>query len=363
MVKKERHLFPGSNTSEGFYPFFQYIINTNEAKRIFYIKGGPGTGKSSLMKKIGNIFLDKGYTVEFFHCSSDNESLDAININNLGVALIDGTAPHINDPNFPGAIDEILNLGICLDEKKLELEKDNIVEISNKIKDNFNRAYTYIKSARIIHDNWSYHNKKALDIKSLNSLCEKLKNEILKDSKNTLGKERHLFATTFTPNGIVSYVDTIYKDCNNIYILNGEPGTGKTTLLNFIKDEALRKGYFVEVFHDPLIPSRIEHIIIPDLETAILSSNEINNSSFQGIEFNMNDLLNKSYINTIKDDIKENKDNFYKLLNIGLNNISNCKKLHDELEKYYVQNINFKEIDAMCEKLINRLLEYEKKIL
>lgn len=363
MIKKERHLFPGSNTSQGFYPFFQYIMPTNEARRIFYIKGGPGTGKSSLMYKIAKVFLDKGYSVEFFHCSSDNESLDAIKIKELNIALIDGTAPHMNDPSIPGAVDEILNLGVCLNEKELTKHKDTIAEISSEIKYTFSRAFTYINSARVIHDDWSYHNKKALDMQGLNSLNEKLKNEIIKKSIGGLGNERHFFATAFTPNGIISYINTLYENDDNIYILKGGPGTGKTTILNYIKNEALRNGYSIEVFHDPLIPSRVEHIIIPDLNTALLTSNEISNGKFNGTEIDMNDLLDQKYLDSVKGKIEEDKDNFYKLLNIGLGSLANFKKVHDKLEYFYVKNMDFKEVDNMAEQIINRLLDYEKEIL
>ena len=75
------------------------------------MKGGPGVGKSSFMKKIATEFADKGYDVEIFPCSSDPGSLDAVVIKKLGVVLIDATAPHIVDPKIPGAIDEIVNFG------------------------------------------------------------------------------------------------------------------------------------------------------------------------------------------------------------------------------------------------------------
>ena len=50
---KEINLFPGSNTSKGFYSFYRYILTQDNANRILCLKGGPGTGKSSLMKKVG----------------------------------------------------------------------------------------------------------------------------------------------------------------------------------------------------------------------------------------------------------------------------------------------------------------------
>lgn len=96
MENKERHMFPGGNTSKGFYSFYRYILGQEEANRIICIKGGPGTGKSSLMKKVGAHFLDKGYLIEYHHCSSDNNSLDGVVIKELKVAILDGTSPHVD---------------------------------------------------------------------------------------------------------------------------------------------------------------------------------------------------------------------------------------------------------------------------
>ena len=93
MAGRIRRLIPGGNTSKGFYSYYDNIIE-KDANRIFILKGGPGTGKSSLMKKIAKEMLEKGYEVEYHHCSSDNNSIDGIVIPKLRVAMIDGTAPH-----------------------------------------------------------------------------------------------------------------------------------------------------------------------------------------------------------------------------------------------------------------------------
>ena len=63
-MKKRGHikrLLPGGNTSVGFFSYFNYIIDDQDARKIYYIKGGSGVGKSYLMKKIGNELLDLGY--------------------------------------------------------------------------------------------------------------------------------------------------------------------------------------------------------------------------------------------------------------------------------------------------------------
>ena len=73
MLKRQKHYFLGGNTSKGFYSLYRSILSQDEARRIICIKGGPGTGKSSLMKKVGNLFFEKGYNVEYHHCSSGQQ--------------------------------------------------------------------------------------------------------------------------------------------------------------------------------------------------------------------------------------------------------------------------------------------------
>jgi uncharacterized NAD-dependent epimerase/dehydratase family protein len=96
MIKgRIRHMFPGGNTSRGFFSYYDYILKQEDAARIFVIKGGPGVGKSTFMKKIAMEMVDRGYDVEFMHCSSDNNSLDGVVIPAVRVAFLDGTAPHV----------------------------------------------------------------------------------------------------------------------------------------------------------------------------------------------------------------------------------------------------------------------------
>lgn len=95
MSGKIKRVFPGGNTSKGFYSYYDYIIEP-DANRIFVIKGGPGVGKSSMMKKVAKDLLEKGYDIEYHHCSSDNNSIDGLVVPKLRVAMVDGTAPHVS---------------------------------------------------------------------------------------------------------------------------------------------------------------------------------------------------------------------------------------------------------------------------
>lgn len=92
-MSKIRRMFPGGNTAKGFVSFHDNIISENRNK-LYILKGMPGGGKSSLMKDIAERMLEAGYSIEYHHCPSDPKSVDGIVIEELKVAIVDGTPPH-----------------------------------------------------------------------------------------------------------------------------------------------------------------------------------------------------------------------------------------------------------------------------
>jgi hypothetical protein len=197
----------------------------------------------------------------------------------------------------------------------------------------------------------------------LNLLKETLKNSLFTTSPSNIGSDRHLFATAFTPNGIITYIENLASDYKNIYVLKGGPGTGKTNVLEFLSDEALKRGFNVEIFHTPLIPEKIEHILIPKLNAAILTSNEINNLVFPGTIIDMNDCLDPNTLQRNKYETEYDATEFYTLLNKGLATIKEAKGLHDELETFFIPNMDFSKLDAVYANIIKKIDGYESDYL
>ena len=78
MSNGKRRYFPGANTGRGFIGHFESIVPPwSEPHYTYVLKGGPGVGKSTLMKKCAAIARANGFTVEEFRCASDPESFDA----------------------------------------------------------------------------------------------------------------------------------------------------------------------------------------------------------------------------------------------------------------------------------------------
>lgn len=86
--------FLGANSANGFVSRFSNVYNLTDGWRVYIIKGGPGTGKSSLMKKLASSAKERGFTPQLCYCSSDPVSLDAVIIPENKFMIADGTAPH-----------------------------------------------------------------------------------------------------------------------------------------------------------------------------------------------------------------------------------------------------------------------------
>lgn len=151
MEKQYREYYAAANGYSGFRTYFGEVFPKEKLLKIFILKGGPGTGKSTLMRKILNCFSEKGFDCEAIFCSSDRSSLDGIIIGGK-VAIIDGTAPHEVDAKLPGALDEIVNLGEGWDFEKLEKSRSEIEELNKNKKQNYDSAYKYLSFSGNIHD-------------------------------------------------------------------------------------------------------------------------------------------------------------------------------------------------------------------
>ena len=94
----EIQYFLGANSPVGFYSLYSELLSPETANAIYILKGGPGCGKSTLMRRVAQQAVQAGETVEYILCSGDPDSLDGVVLPRLGAALVDGTAPHGTAP-------------------------------------------------------------------------------------------------------------------------------------------------------------------------------------------------------------------------------------------------------------------------
>ena len=89
-VSHEIQYFLGANSPTGFYSLYSELLPPETASVIYILKGGPGCGKSTLMRQVAQQAAQAGETVEYILCSADPDSLDAVVLPRLGRAPCGG---------------------------------------------------------------------------------------------------------------------------------------------------------------------------------------------------------------------------------------------------------------------------------
>lgn len=361
-VKK---VFPGNNTSQGFYSFHDYIVPP-DATRVIIIKGGPGVGKSSFMGKIAEEMLKRGFDVEMHCCTADVGSIDGILIPKLGVVIMDGMAPHMVDPKYPGALEEIVYLGDYWDSSRIKPHKKKIMELTKGSGRMYKRGYRFLKAAQLVYRDWEEANMEAMDFAFANQQTHRVIVEILGDIPISpqQGRERHLFARAITPAGMLNHVDTIIGPCTRKYAVEGEPGTGKSTLIEKVANAALERGFTVEMYHCPLNPEKVEHIVITGLNVALTKSIEPHRY-FPGendVVINLSEGLDREKAAKYTTLIEEDREMFFILFNQGIKFIGRAKEHHDQLETYYTPHMDFTAIAQRRDDILGEILAYSERI-
>ncbi|MEC2055308.1 PRK06851 family protein [Peribacillus psychrosaccharolyticus] len=358
MKGKTRHYFAGGNTARGFYSLYE--TNLENLEKLFILKGGPGTGKSTLMKKLGLIWEERGVDVEYLHCASDAQSIDGIIFPTLKAGIVDGTPPHVIEPKAPGAVEEYVNLGTAWNSSQLSDKKGDIVQLTEDIEMAYEQAYKLFAEALSVHDEWEEIYINNLDFTKLNRLTEKLMTLFFGEMVlNKTSDVRHRFLGAATPTGAVDYVPNLTNDIPKRFFLKGRPGSGKSTMLKKLAAEATKRGFDVEIYHCGFDPFSLDMVIVRELGLAIFDSTAPHEyfPSREGDE--IVDIYKTAILPATDDiyakEIKEISERYRAKMTSATNYLSQAKELHDKLEEIYIAAMDFEQINEIQKTLEDKM--------
>lgn len=174
-LPKVRHLFANAITPKGVVDFINNI--TQDCKARYILKGQPGTGRSTLIKKVINSAIERGHSVEIFHCAFDPDSVDMMIIPSMGVAVLDGSYPHIIEPERPG--DKVIDMLECVDTEEIDKQVEELDQIETRNKALIDEAIANIAKAKSLHDDLEVFYINAMDFEGVDATRNKLFNKIL----------------------------------------------------------------------------------------------------------------------------------------------------------------------------------------
>ncbi len=338
---RTKKYFIGANTSKGFINYGDDIFA--DLKKLYIIKGGPGTGKSTFMKRFAAKAEEKGYGVEYYYCSSDPLSLDGVVIPSLAIGITDGTPPHTFEARYPGAKEEYLNLGEFWNCDFLSLCRDKIEEFSGKKGRLFSSAYKYLSVSESV---------RAEKERALKSCYEKDKAEkaILRFMKTVgTGKEYSLIprqTSAFSMSG-ETVLGSYETECERVIYIKDKRGISV-----FLFDEIIKKAkeQKLKTYISRDCLCRVNAIMFPEKSVAVLigDGEKVINTERFIISEKLGEVRKKlRFLNALEEELKD----------CALGELRQAKEYHFILEDIYKEAMDFRSLEKMEKAFISKVIK------
>ena len=320
--------FPGANSGVGFFSRFDGIVPADAEHHYTYVlKGGPGVGKNTLMKKVAKQAAQQGYEVEEFRCASDPKSLDAVRIPQMGVVILDGTSPHSIDPKVPGIDDEVIDLGHFKHADEFFTCRELVSSLLQENKNRYAAAYALLGAAHTLKKEAKRAVHSVVNAEKLHAFVSRLV------CTRKHGSQRKLFARSATPDGIIDFSPSFLPDTAVKF-------SGIIGEIAMHEAENLLHGKGCEIFYDFVDPCEPRCIITADVALGI---GEGGDTLFSVCPIELP--IHVTYCIEKAD----------QLVNRATSELAKALAAHDKIEEIYREYVDYDRVNEEGEKLLKRI--------
>ena len=336
--------FLGANSGKGFYSLYDGFSRKN-GDFLYLLKGGPGCGKSSFMRRIADESEKRGHTVTRILCSGDPESLDGIYIKELRAGFMDATAPHAAEPGIFALDSCYLDLGMFCKATRSELLR----EYTAGYRSMYSCAYSYLAAASELANANIPGAVNDDAIRSVRSrAAASIRHGLSGHGSGTVTKR---FISCISCMGHICLDETVNSLCERVYLLEDRFGLA-AFYLDALCAAALDRGADVILCPSPLRPDIPEAVLIPSAGVAYISeSSGYSAAPYRRIRLDTYALRGSEQMS----DLKHRSKLYGELCDTAVSYLSRAKELHDRLEAEYRPYIDFASLDEYCSELIQKL--------
>ncbi len=343
--------FAAANTGNGFFSLFDEIFSPERLRRIYILKGGPGSGKSTIIKAIGKEAEKRGWETEYYYCSSDPDSLDGILIPALKTAVLDGTAPHPREPIYPGIIERTADLSRAFDKTALEKKRETLCALIGKKREYYQTAYRFLSAAGQTAAETASQTQTFFLREKAKAAAFRMANSFRHTRK---GEEKRRYLSALSVKGRVK-LDTFEQNAKKIYAVTEKYGLGYA-FMEVLYEIFSQKGLAMTVCPTPLTDRRIEGIYLEgedcfftvcDEKTAANAARCVNSMRF----------ARKDVLQARRQTLRFTEKCEEMLLQGALDALKEAGLCHMQTEKIYGKYIDFRQIDREREKILSEIFE------
>lgn len=346
----QKSYFLGASGPDGFHTDF---ICEYASYYGVLLKGGPGTGKSTLMKKVVEAFKDEDISI--YHCASDPHSLDAVVLEERGVYVMDATAPHVSETPLPFVTGEVVNLASELYDKMIDCN-----EVRRLYEENRNKhimAQKGVSGISAAEEMIVRIGQNALLIDKINQFAERFAKKIIHSDGGHSCSFRSRQMSAITPEGEITLFPPEWKRIEIVdpYFAASQFLLKKTAGYAAENGACCEIGYSL-IQHDHPITSLLLH----SEKTGMLSvqDNRISSDSLPVQIINTGRFYDRSLLRNhrsmLRFCIKERKEFAEKATEI----LAEALQIHDRLEAQYIAAQNTDYLAKITDYVLSRLRSF-----
>lgn len=353
-MAKKTNFFLGANSAGGFQNLFPELMDPEDTCDLMILKGGPGVGKNTFMREIARTMEETGMDVEYLWCSGDPDSLDGVVFPRIRCGVVDGTSPHVMEPKYPAAVDRYVDLGRFYDLTAAKADVEAVKEHTHAYQRAYVRAYHGLKAARQVELDALEMVAKTADLERLTRRVQGIIQRELRRKGTERGRTARRFLGSITHRGFVWRFDSVETLCPNVYEFCDSwelAGSG----LELLHQAAVRNGWDTIVCPAPEEPQRIEHLLVPGLGLAFVTTRT-------GMEYGKKP-YRRMRVDALAEPEGKSKLRFQQrmvsvLREEAVTALKDAKEHHDRLEAVYNPYVDFDGVRALAALEAGRLLSY-----
>lgn len=351
------HFFLGANSGGGFQNLFERFCRSENHYDLLILKGGPGCGKSTMMRKIGEAMESLGEQVEYLHCSGDPDSLDGVHIPRIRTAVVDGTAPHCIDARYPASVERYVDLGCFYDVSAAKSARKEIVYQTDSCSAAYRSAYRVLAAARTLEENAEAILRPTLDYERLIRRTDGIIAREFRGKGNG-DMNRYRFLRSLTCNGEIVRFDSVETICPRVYALL-DSNRVSSIMLERLYAAAYSGKYGAIICPDPEHMEQIQHLLIPELGLAFISVSDETKLPFDAYRrIHLDELLSAEDRKCQRGKMRLTRKMVRTLRQEGIELLRQAKAEHDKLEALYQVGLDFSGIDEITHREIDRITSY-----
>ncbi|AHF08232.1 hypothetical protein [Desulfitobacterium metallireducens] len=336
MVQKPgvRHYFAEGVTSRGYISLLPDMMS--EWKRTYVLMGGPGTGKSTMIKMIGLELLDRGYEVDFMRSAQDPDSMAGFSIRRSNLAMLDLYEVAPLKWRAPGIVEQFVDFMPLCDLRKLDQHRLQILEledIEKRLQKEIGIRLAEEFGEKIRPKAPTFEGKQErpwlLNIYSSSDLNEG-REEPWSKAQGALRKLQKSKVTPFFLHGLdcegwLNLAPHYLSDFDQIRL----DGKETSEAMDWILSEAEQLGQIIDMVLHPLYPDKVIGIVFPQRNLAI----------WQGGPEELKDQgLDRPFSSALK------------------NALVQFQNARERLKSIYMNEIDFSRVDQLRDEMLNQIL-------